>query len=158
VLQIRGFPVDLSTVDVMSSTAEWLLECGGLTVGARGGADVDICGQGQALAVQLRTAATAHVQASGCTPAGCGPACALAVHDGGPAACRLAVRLADDAAATRPRDPARSALRFTQAVRAASSAVFACRRHAHPAGECWFGEPGADLCGDVLAVAHRLGA
>ena len=43
--------------------------------------------------------------------------------------------------------------RSLQAIRAAATAVFHCRRHAHPAGECWFSDDGSDACGDVLAVA-----
>jgi hypothetical protein len=147
---------------VSSTTAEWLLEISGLTVGNRDGAPADIVDHGRALAEQVRLAAASFTSGAGCTPRGCSDECSLAAVDGGPAACRLARVLAPAAAPDWPQtDPTRATLLYLQALQAASTAVFHCRRHAHPAGDCWFTGsfvPGApDTCGDVLAVAHRLG-
>ncbi|MEE8602116.1 hypothetical protein [Euzebya tangerina] len=137
------------------STAEWLLEISGLTVGTHGDAPQDIVGQGMALAAQLRRAATGHVMADGCLT-GPSSTCRLRELDGGEAACRLAreVATADDSSLAT--DPDRSAHLFMQAVRAAATAVFHCRRHAHPAGDCWFSGNATDGCASVLAVAHRV--
>ncbi|WP_370324843.1 hypothetical protein [Euzebya sp.] len=152
-----------------SSTAEWLLEISGLTVGARpGGPDGTACDavtQGRALASQLRAAAATHMAYTECVDGGCGAGCPLAAIDGGAAACRLAGALAIGVAVPQdPTDRDRAARTYLQALQAAATAVFGCRRHAHPTGECWFsddfsdgaGTPGTDVCGDVLAVAHRV--
>lgn len=145
-------------MELVSSTAEWLLEIGGLTVGARDGADIDIVERGRALARQLRQTATTFVRVCACEAPGCTAGCPLAEVDGGPAACRLAARLADPEMAQPAKAvrPPRAVLHYLQAINAAATAVFHCRRHAHAAGECWFSDDGTDLCGDVLAVAHRL--
>lgn len=47
---------------------------------------------------------------------------------------------------------------FVAALAAAAEAVGACRRTAHPHGECWFTtEPAGDGCATVLQSAHLLG-
>lgn len=160
-LQIPAIRAELVTVaHVSTTTAEWLLEISGLTVGPREGGAMDIVAHGQALAAQVRAAASAHLAVTQCVDVTCGDKCPLAGVDGGTAACRLAVMLAGaGTVSTSPTmDRDRTAMLFLQAIRAASSAVFHCRRHAHPTGECWFSDNGSDVCGDVLAVAHRVGA
>lgn len=188
--KIHRFPADGHTVyPVTTTTAEWLLEIGGLTVGVPGSSDR--VQQGQALAAQVRSAAAAFLLASPCTATEQHPGghalpvdtCLLADHDGGAAACRLAHALCPDlrrpaavivpaalaamptpvttttvvggTAATPP--GAAVTNRYVQALRAAATAVFHCR-HGHAANDCWFSPDGVPLCGDVLAVAHRLGA
>jgi hypothetical protein len=147
---------------VTTNTAEWLLEIGGLTVGCREGASTDVVGQGMALAAQVRAAAASWAAQSSCTVDRCTDDCPLAALDGGRAACRLAHQLAPtaDSSLTQLR-PRRAAARYLQALQAASGAVFHCRRLGHPVGECWFSGRFADgateVCGDVLAVAHRVG-
>jgi hypothetical protein len=141
-------------VDLVTTTADWLLDFGGLTVGAgRADAAVDVVARSRALAVDLRTAAATYVRATGCD--GTCSACPMADVDGGRAACALATRLARGVRGRRaPAD--RAAIDLQRAVRAAAAAVFHCRRHAHPTGDCWFGADAGDVCGDVLAVAHRI--
>ncbi len=148
---------DLVIVDNVSTTAEWLLEISGLTVGSKDGATHDIVPQGLALADQVRAAAAGYLTVSTCQGT-CAPECPLAGVDGGHAACRLAERLAAQGDRPAEMDADRIVQLYLQAIRAAGTAVFHCRRHAHPAGECWFSDDGSDVCGDVLAVAHRLGA
>ncbi len=147
----------MDIVDHVSTTAEWLLEISGLTVGARDGATSDVEPHGRALADQLREAAAIYRCVTSCSAAGCAADCQLADIDGGHAACRLAMRLAPLSDATAAMDQDRSTQQFLQALRAASTAVFHCRRQAHPAGECWFSDDGSDVCCDVLAAAHRMG-
>ena len=143
--------------NVSTTTAEWLLEISGLTVGCRDGDSSDVVAQGQALAAQVRSAAAALAAHSTCTPASCSTDCALADVDGGPAACRLSHVLAPPGAEAPAVKPALAARRYLQALQAAATAVFHCRRLAHPAGECWFSDDASEHCGDVLAVAHRVG-
>jgi hypothetical protein len=159
VLQIRGSDSDVVIVDIVSTTAEWLLEISGLTVGARDGVTSDIEAQGRALAQQLQVCAADFLQVTECDGSGCGPGCALLGVDGGHAACRLAVILQGGSPPPTGRSISRgrATQQYLQSIRAASTAVFHCRRHAHPAAECWFSEDGFDVCGDVLAAAHRLG-
>ena len=143
---------------VSTTTAEWLLEISGLTVACRDGSPSDVVDQGQALAAQVRAAAAAVAAHSDCQPTACTAECPLADVDGGPAACRLAHTLAPGAAPAHDGvNPAVTARRYLQALQAAATAVFHCRRHAHPAGECWFSDDATEHCGDVLAVAHRVG-
>lgn len=142
---------------VSTTTAEWLLEISGLTVACRDGEPIDLVGHGQALAAQVRSAAAAHVAHSTCTDADCAQSCPLLAIDGGAAACRLARALAPPGTPSRRMDPRVAATRYLQALQAAATAVFHCRRHAHPAGECWFDDATTSTCGDVLAVAHRVG-
>ena len=142
-----------------STTAEWLLEIGALTVGEP---TVTTAEQGRDLARQLSRAAAGHASASSCA-AGCG--CPLATLEGGPALCAFADSLAGSTAGSS--DPAdataagtdelRAARAYLQALRAASTAVFHCRRQAHAVGECWFRDVSSTDCGAVLALAHRLG-
>lgn len=148
--------VERSVEPVTSHTAEWLLEISDLRVGDRSGQDP--VASGQELASQLRAAATRYRAVSPCGADGCSPRCPLAGYDGGAAACRLAHRLADPSCQDPGEiSPDRATARYLGALRAAAPSVFACRRQAHPAGECWFGEANAQLCGDVLAVTHRMG-
>lgn len=147
----------VATVDgVSSDTAEWLLEINDLTVGGSNGPASDIIRQSQALAAGVRTAATAYLASVLCEGPACDDACTLADIDGGSAACRLAQAMAFPDGGVAPYDG--SAADFLQAVKAAAPAVFHCRRHAHPTGECWFADDATDACGDVLAVAHRVAA
>lgn len=147
----------MTTVEpVTSTTAEWLLEISGLTVGATDGDDVVV--RGHALADQVRAAAAAYRTVTSCTLDACSGACPLAAFDGGPAACQLAARLAPTPAGNRRLSTQRATRLYVQALRAAATAVFGCKRHAHPVGECWFaGLRGEQLCNDVLAVTHRMG-
>lgn len=48
---------------------------------------------------------------------------------------------------------------YLDALQAAATAVYYCRRIQHPAGRCWFSPlgPEADVCGHVLAAAHAIG-
>lgn len=140
-----------------TTTAEWLLEISGLTVGCRDGEPTDVVGQGRALAAQVRTAAAAYAGHTACGPEGCVEDCVLASVDGGPAACRLAMLLAPPGASAASGSAELVAARYLQAIQAAATAVFHCRRTAHPAGECWFSDDASEHCGDVLAVAHRVG-
>ncbi|HUG86210.1 MAG TPA: hypothetical protein VMM13_16720 [Euzebya sp.] len=139
------------------NTAEWLLEISGLTVACRDGSERDVVSQGQALAAQVRGAAGAVAFHSTCQPQGCGEDCPLASIDGGAAACRLARLLSPQPPPATDIGPKLAARRYRQALQAAATAVFHCRRHAHPAGECWFSDDATEHCGDVLAVAHRIG-
>ncbi len=140
---------------VTTTTAEWLLEISGLTIGTTDGADA--VSRGHHLAAQVRSAAAAFCAATSCGPDGCAAACPLASYDGGFAACHLASELAPDTPRNTTMDAHRAAMLYVQALRAASTAVFHCRRQAHPTGECWFSTDGTARCGDVLAVTHRLG-
>lgn len=150
-------PQDMGTVGgVSSNTADWLLEISDLTVGRSGDPTSDIIRQSKALAHQVRTAATAYVASNHCEDHNCHQDCALAGIDGGPAACRLAGALAFATNGMAPSEGC--AATYLQAVRAAAPAVFHCRRHAHPTGECWFANDATDACGDVLAVSHRVAA
>ncbi|CAN5188643.1 hypothetical protein BH23ACT9_BH23ACT9_08500 [soil metagenome] len=142
---------------VSSTTAEWLLEISGLTVAGRDGTPGDIVVQGRALALQVRSAAAAHAGRTACQPGACAGDCPLTTVDGGPAACQMARVLAQTSTSPAVSDPQRAAALYLQALQAAATAVFHCRRHAHPAGECWFSDDTTEHCGDVLAVAHRLG-
>ncbi len=140
---------------VTSTTAEWLLEISGLTVGHD---HEDPQAQGLALAAQVRDAAATYRVHNPCTGASaCSGACPLGSLDGGHAACHLAEVLAGSALPSTEVTPDRAAQLYVQALRAASTAVFRCRRHAHPTGECWFEVDGVPRCGDVLAATHRLG-
>lgn len=142
---------------VTSTTAEWLLEISGLTVGTSDGPDV--VHRGHELAALVRSAAAAYRAANTCAQPHDAERCALSAFDGGLAACELATVLSPGVPVpATDSDATRAGLLYVQALRAASTAVFHCRRHAHPAGECWFAPTGPALCGDVLAVAHRMGA
>lgn len=73
--------------------------------------------------------------------------------------------LARDLAALAPHRPrplgsrADRRRRFRTALAEAGFAVYVCRRVLHPAGTCLFGEVAdGDLCGRVLAAAHRVSA
>lgn len=155
----RFLPTIVTVDAVTATTAEWLLEISGLTVGHD---HPDIETQGRDLAAQVRAAAIAHHRLSPCRDqVACTGTCALAPLDGGFAACALSATLAGTGTVPVHAPPAevdRAARTYVQALRAAASAVFHCRRHAHPTGECWFRVDGVDRCGDVLAVAHRLGS
>lgn len=156
--QIPAFHAELSIVETVSpTTAEWLLEISGLTVACRDGSPSDVVGQGQALAAQVRAAAGAVAHHSVCQPQECTDDCPLAAFDGGAAACRLAHLLSPQPPPATQVSPKLAARRYLQALQAAATAVFHCRRHAHPAGECWFSDDATEHCGDVLAVAHRVG-
>ena len=161
--QIHAGAAEVTIVaNVTTNTAEWLLEIGGLTVGCRDGETTDVVGQGMALAAQVRAAAASWAAQSDCTAEACTPDCALAAFDGGSAACRLAHVMAPTADTCLTKlTPSRAATRYLQALQAAATAVFHCRRLGHPAGECWFSgrfdQGAAEGCGDVLAVAHRVG-
>lgn len=58
-----------------------------------------------------------------------------------------------------PADAELACRRFLDALARAGTAVYVCRRVLHTTGECLFGDDGEghDLCGRVLAAAHRLG-
>lgn len=157
--QIPRAGTDQTRVKRVSTTAEWLLEISGLTVGAAEGATCDIVEHGRALALQLRSAAAVYRAIAPCGDAACLDGCPLDDVDGGHAGCRLAGRLAPppELLASPLLDRDRSVLQYRQAIRAAATAVFHCRRIAHPTGECWFADDGADVCADVLAAAHRMG-
>lgn len=157
-IKFQRFRADIHKVDdVTSTTAEWLLEIGGLTVGTPDG--LDAVERGHHLAAQVRSAAAAYRSVTACEATTCTGTCPLAAYDGGQAACRLAGLLSPDTpSATRDLDPQRASMLYVQALRAAATAVFHCRRHAHPTGSCWFSMTPTPLCGDVLAVTHRMGA
>lgn len=60
-------------------------------------------------------------------------------------------------AETTPRTPVTARATFLEALAAAPGSVRACRQTLHPVGHCWFTDvPGADGCGEVLRLAHRL--
>lgn len=142
---------------VTTTTAEWLLEISGLTVG---NCTDDIVSQGHQLGAQVRGAAAAFRSTTTCGETVCAPGCPLHAYDGGASACRLAAALAPDAHRPSVMDAAaaqRSTTLYIQAIRAASTAVFHCRRQAHVTGVCWFAVTDEPLCGDILAVAHRMG-
>jgi hypothetical protein len=88
----------------------------------------------------------------------CDQSCELARRLGTHEACELAHNLAELAPpiVTAIPDPV---LAYTQALREAAHAVYYCRRVAHASGQCWFSPPESyvQLCGSVLAFAHRLG-
>lgn len=100
----------------------------------------------------------------------CGDAaCRLSTVDEGPRLCSLAHRLAlvdlgHGTAAAGPADATGSGTGLSAALAAfrlalvdALDAVRACRSVAHAEGRCWFTPAvGADGCGEVLRVAHRV--
>lgn len=138
---------------VSTTTSEWILEIGDLRIGA---GPADPRAHGLELAAHLAAAAAAVAAHRRCS--GGIHSCPLAALDGGFAACEAAPRLARGVmpppGLTSPEDAAR---RYVHALRAASTAVFLCRRTAHPAGECWFDDEGTDGCATVLTLAHRMG-
>jgi hypothetical protein len=149
---------------VMTET-EWLRSATELTVSADGlPSDADQIGAAETAVAWLTALAQAlpHCADSVHHPAGgTHTACAFADLPAGARACRLATDLArlpghDRVAVLEPGQD--TAARFLDAVRAAAPAVYLCRRVRHITGHCWFRETGApdDICGRILALAHRL--
>jgi hypothetical protein len=149
---------------VMTET-EWLRSAGELTVSADGlPSDADQIAAAETAVAWLIALARAlpHCADTAHHPAGGShTACAFADLPSGERACRLATDLAhlpgEDRVAVleRGRD---TATHFLRAVSAAAPAVYLCRRVRHISGHCWFRDSGADedVCGRILALAHRL--
>jgi hypothetical protein len=116
----------------------------------------------QLLVSRLRNLAGAVVQS--CVESACAEGCVCELVDvpGGREACALAWHLTSvemRAARRTVSDRGAVVAAYLQAVVDAAGAVRLCRRVEHPSGHCWFDaddEP-IHVCGEVLAVAHRLG-
>lgn len=115
------------------------------------------------LATRLVACAVALVAANDCA----GDAhhdCLLAELPAGTLGCDLAAELARHArplatvSAPPAASPQQTAAAYLDALRAACGAVYFCRRVAHASGHCLFScdGPGIDVCGRLLAAAHRL--
>ncbi len=136
--QVGGLIVE---PDPLSSSSAWAVE------------GLDHLIVSQRLVKRLAIAARALVNDQACDQS-----CELARRLGTHEACDLAHDLAELAppVITSTPDPV---LAYTQALREAAHAVYYCRRVAHASGQCWFSPAGSyvQLCGSVLALAHRLG-
>lgn len=132
---------------------DWVRRLGALTVQPDSAADAplgttDRIVAAQTLVARLATAARGFIAAGAC------------VHAADDQACDLAVELAALPVGTTP-EPGRgdAEITYLRALRDAAGAVYYCRRVQHPGGRCWFdaeGEDHDDLCGQVLALTHRL--
>ena len=139
-----------------SSEAEWLRRCGTLTAVRADEPNGDERSASHAAATRLiavsRTLVASH-----------GPqeiACALGTTPHAHRAGELAADLAARGPAGPPADvsPDQVSEAFFAALQAAAQGVYLCRRVEHASAACWFDAdgPDADLCGEVLAVAHAL--
>ena len=139
-----------------SSEAEWLRRCGTLTAVRAGEPSADEHSASQAAATRLialaRALAASHALQD--------TTCALGTTPRAHRACELAADLAARGPAGPPADvPADQVPEaFFAALQAAAKGVYLCRRVEHASAACWFdaGGPHADMCGQVLAVAHAL--
>jgi hypothetical protein len=131
-----------------ADTAAWLRRVAALTVVPSAGWPEDEVAAATAAAAAL-SASAAALLAAGAVPASCTVPCADCAVDCGLVRDLAAVALPH--AATVVADPAA----FDALLAAAAGAVFTCRRTLHTASTCLFGA--GDLCGRVLAAAHRLG-
>ncbi len=142
---------------------DWVDQMIGLTVPPPGDGSSDALISSSGAVARLAVTAWAVAEASQDQ----GLSDAFAVVPGGGAAQAMAGDLARSlplvAARNRPRislQGAALAKAYLTAIRAASGAVYHCKRVQHTAGSCWFSVRGPhdDRCGQVLAVAHHLGS
>jgi hypothetical protein len=143
------------------SCDEWLRRVAALTVAPPSGSEEDERVTAGATAAALVRTARALVADGVVAPERCGPGCA------GCAEPHLSCALVRDLAAARLADggpgdhrtPLSEAFADVESYRAAlaraAAAVSTCRRTLHVSHSCLFGS--SDLCGRVLAEAHRSG-
>jgi hypothetical protein len=155
------------------TTDEWVRRVGALTVVPAAGCEVDEVAEATAaaerLALRARELIVLGIIPKDACPEGC-TRCAAGVCDlvrELDAAFPTAFSDEDADVAPRPVEPdetaaepamAESALRrYRETLADVGGAVFTCRRTLHASGHCLFGDAEDDLCGRVLAAAHRLG-
>jgi hypothetical protein len=142
------------------ATGEWLRRVAALTVVPAAGCEVDELADATAGAERLALHARALLVVGAVAEETCEAGCALC--DEG--VCDLARALHDafpgsfsDLAAADEADAASALADYRRALADAGTAVFTCRRTLHVSDQCLFGDAELDLCGRVLAAAHRQG-
>jgi hypothetical protein len=141
-------------VDANPETTEtWLRRAAALTVAPPPGWPDDEVAAATGTATALAAIARSLLESDLVRPEVCLGSCPSCAASGG--SCALLRDLAMTLPGTVPSPPMVDVAMYRRALAAAGGAVFTCRRTFHPSGACLFG-PG-DLCGRVLAAAHRLG-
>lgn len=135
------------------TTETWLRRVAALTVVPPPGWPDDEVAAATGAATALSVIARSLLETGQVQPGACAGSCGRCAEAGG--SCALMRDLAAAVPSTVPAPPTVDLAMYRRTLGAAGAAVFVCRRTFHASGACLFG-PG-DLCGRVLAAAHRLG-